>query len=75
MKWISVKDRLPKVDKDNLWTRSVLAFGNDKYDVKNRRWIAIYCPQDNEWESVDCCRHTLIVTHWNELPDEPKDTE
>lgn len=64
--WISVKDKLPELRKDVLIRVTV----GDKYNVEQGRyygsdWCNCWCATRNE--------NLYPVTHWQPLPDEPKD--
>lgn len=72
MKWISVKDRLPKSEFKSHYV-SVLAYGKDKMDHTTFIGNADYFYPENYWTSHDCCGHELDITHWAPLPELPKD--
>lgn len=58
MKWISVKDKLPKLDKD------VLVWDGNYMSVM---WID---RNENRFKSMDSLYHD--VSHWMPLPEPPK---
>ena len=67
--WISVKDRLPK-----LWN-DYLAFGYGP-TIPASCFVAVYDPKSNKWYDM----HTDwdwsdVITHWQELPEPPKEEE
>ena len=73
-KWISVEERLPKSG-DRVWCsmrnkkRDAFVFSDALiYWVKGRR---------REWTHSDCnpLDESLKVTHWQPLPEPPKQTE
>lgn len=80
-KWISVKKDLPKKDGRYLIRRTlfgstvwydVLSFAKDgrkvdKYDFQEN-WKNVWYRYDSEWGNVTIDS----VTHWMELPDDPK---
>lgn len=82
MEWISVKKQLPKKDgrylvrrtifKKTVWYE-VLDFAKDgrkvdKYDF-HRGWKNVWYDYDSEWGHITFDD----VTHWMELPGEPKE--
>lgn len=65
--WISVKERLPK-----LWN-DYLAFGYGP-TIPASCFVAVYDPKSNKWYDM----HTDwdwsdVITHWQELPEPPKE--
>jgi hypothetical protein len=65
--WISVKDRLPE-----LWN-DYLAFGYGP-TIPASCFVAVYDPKSNKWYDM----HTDwdwsdVITHWQELPEPPKE--
>ena len=82
MEWISVKKQLPKKDGRYLvrevlfnntpWYK-ILSFAKDarkvdKYDF-HRGWKNVWYYYDSEWGHIT----VDSVTHWMELPEEPKE--
>jgi hypothetical protein len=67
--WISVKDRMPKKEGE------YLAFGYSASDAA--RWIVVmYDPRDECWYELSSdWDWTDDVTHWQELPEPPKEEE
>ncbi len=67
--WISVKDRLPEKEGE------YLAFGYSASDAA--RWIVVmYDPKDECWYELSSdWDWTDDVTHWQELPEPPKEEE
>jgi hypothetical protein len=65
--WISVKDRLPEIEGE------YLAFGYSASDAA--RWIVVmYDPKDEFWYELSSdWDWTDDVTHWQELPEPPKE--
>ena len=65
--WISVKDRLPEKEGE------YLAFGYSASDAA--RWIVVmYDPRDECWYELSSdWDWTDDVTHWQELPEPPKE--
>jgi hypothetical protein len=67
--WVSVKDRMPKKEGE------YLAFGYSASDAA--RWIVVmYDPRDECWYELSSdWDWTDDVTHWQELPEPPKEEE
>lgn len=67
--WISVKDRLPGIDKrigDHVYSADMLVYDG------SRRQEAYYCHTTNEWyNSYD--EELIRVTHWMPLPEPPEE--
>ena len=81
MEWISVKKQLPKkngryltrrtIFKNTVWY-DVLDFAKDgrkvdKYDFQ-RKWKNVWYEYDSEWGHITMDD----VTHWMEIPEDPK---
>lgn len=67
--WILVKDRLPEIEGE------YLAFGYSASDAA--RWIVVmYDPRDKCWYELSSdWDWTDDITHWQELPELPKEEE
>ena len=67
--WISVKDRLPDIDKyygDCMYSADVFVYDG------SRRGEGYYCHKTNMWHnSFD--EEIIKVTHWMPLPEPPKE--
>lgn len=63
--WISVKDRLPDVPKDDYMSDYVLA-----YDKNAGIWVAFFCSSGYWCEARECVSFEN-VTHWMPLPEPP----
>lgn len=71
MKWISVKEKCPKVDEPVL----VVAVGSCEYGDEEHIFIAEY-DKNQEWSQADSSGYSFgsaDVTHWMPLPPKPKD--
>jgi hypothetical protein len=75
MKWISVKERLPKAERQD-GTRVVLVLrqwktsrGESMHDYE----LAMYAHDDEEWYDQDGIATVDQVTHWQPLPDSPEE--
>ena len=75
MKWISVKDRLPKLRQE------VLVWYDNGYEVAYLQKFEppkLQYPQFNNVEMFEWCFgdfEDFDVTHWQELPEPPKEEE
>lgn len=70
-KWISVKERLPEVDHENGYSRSVLA--SDENGNMAVAWISTLNSDDGEWATDNGNLPNIVdVKFWTELPAPPK---
>jgi len=71
MKWISVKDLMPK------GTGHVLVVANDTINQWQEVLNCYLCPEyeDFTWEFLSGEEYSCIVTHWMLLPAQPNDIE
>lgn len=66
MNWFSVEDRLPEMVEKEWFSETVLGYGIDKHYYfcwleNNKRW----------WD--DC--EEVFITHWQPLPNPPKEND
>lgn len=65
--WISVKEDLPKIPHDAVWSHSVYAYDREREQVR-----ACY-NKNGEWEEYYRGIPLDMVTHWMPLPHDPKE--
>ena len=71
--WISVKDRIPELGKDNLPSRDVLVLDDDGQMYVGYPTIYKWMIQET---GCGCCSITPNIIKWMELPETPiKDKE
>lgn len=71
MKWISIKDKLPKMHEDVLVYVSVT---NSKRKMLNSGFVTIdACWEQNKFHNDDKCG--FKITHWMPLPVSPREVK
>ncbi len=70
VKWISVKERLPDIDKKSEvpgWSKEVIGY-HRQYGI-----VFCYCRiSTREWMLSKSCHITSKITHWMPLPEPPE---
>lgn len=69
MKWISVKDRLPK---KQYYTDCHFNNLNIRYIVYNGKYVIIGHWKENKFYNTSNAHPLKNITHWMELPEPPK---
>ena len=64
--WISVKDKLPKVDERVLCARTQTSMGGTKYIT-----ASVGCRWNDLDTKFSCSMDWVTVTHWMPLPKDP----
>lgn len=69
--WISIKDRVPETDTDVLCVyvyknkNGLSSIGTGRYVKSNNKWSIMYMPKKISFY--------IYITHWQPLPEPPKD--
>lgn len=74
MEWISVKDKLPEVDKEVLaYVKGFIDYTKEYYyEVNISKLIKVECAYGNikiDWDCTQTCNEK--VSHWMPLPEPP----
>ena len=66
LQWISVKDKLPPIQPDSLWSKKVICAPKYGYDIYINRYGGRYRGSDIGWSGNN-------VAYWMPLPELPKE--
>lgn len=70
--WVSVDDELPVINKKYFVSEDVLGFDGEMYYVC---WVDSYNEGGIYWKTRNVNGNYLNITHWQPLPNPPKEND